>query len=221
MEQDRFIWCLLISTICHLGWAGGYFWQKPTLLPAPNTPVKIFEVSIIHDANQEKPKNPLQTAQKDHTETLKNTEIHDLQTTPKPQKPLWLQALNTPTILKKNEPLKPKPLRKRQITVSTAQSHEAIYLDSWRQHVEKHGNEIYPKLFKEQQVYGELTMLVAIDAAGNLKEANILQSSGVALLDEAALNIVKRAAPYQPLPPAITTEADVLEIIRTWKFEPK
>ena len=47
----------------------------------------------------------------------------------------------------------------------------------------------------------------------------ILQSSGYSLLDRAALRVVYLAAPYPPFGEALAAEADVLEIIRTWRFE--
>jgi protein TonB len=43
---------------------------------------------------------------------------------------------------------------------------------------------------------------------------------GNAVLDEAALKIVRMAAPYAPFPPALREKADKLEIIRTWDFAP-
>ena len=44
------------------------------------------------------------------------------------------------------------------------------------------------------------------------------RSSGHALLDEAAVRIVKLAAPYAPFPPAIRKDTDIIEITRTWAF---
>ena len=38
-------------------------------------------------------------------------------------------------------------------------------------------------------------------------------------LDEAAVRIVKMAAPYAPFPPDIRKDYDIIEITRTWKFE--
>jgi protein TonB len=37
-------------------------------------------------------------------------------------------------------------------------------------------------------------------------------------LDEAAVSIVRLAAPFAPLPPDIRSKVDVLHITRTWKF---
>jgi protein TonB len=37
-------------------------------------------------------------------------------------------------------------------------------------------------------------------------------------LDDAAIRIVKLAAPYAPFPEDIRKEVDILHITRTWKF---
>lgn len=61
-------------------------------------------------------------------------------------------------------------------------------------------------------------MLVSILPNGDVADVQILQSSGQSLLDNAALEIVKLAAPFAPFPDAMRAEADILEIIRTWRF---
>ena len=50
---------------------------------------------------------------------------------------------------------------------------------------------------------------------GSLKQVKVLDSSGHKILDEAAVRIVKLAAPYTPFPEEMRREVDVLEIIRT------
>ena len=49
-------------------------------------------------------------------------------------------------------------------------------------------------------------------------EVRILDSSGYAILDDAAVRIVQLAAPFAPFPPEMRRNTDVLEIIRTWQF---
>ena len=46
-----------------------------------------------------------------------------------------------------------------------------------------------------------------------------MRSSGYRLLDDAAVRIVKMAAPFAPLPPALRKETDILHILRTWQFQ--
>ncbi len=68
------------------------------------------------------------------------------------------------------------------------------------------------------QMYGNVRMLVALQPTGRINEVRILQSSGHTVLDQAALNIVNLAAPFEPFPDELRTEADILEIIRTFRF---
>ena len=84
----------------------------------------------------------------------------------------------------------------------------------WRQRVERIGNANYPG----GNVFGDLRMLVILGYDGTLKEVRILESSGHKVLDDAALRIVRLAAPYQGFPVEMRKKYDQLEIIRTWKF---
>jgi protein TonB len=109
----------------------------------------------------------------------------------------------------------------RKYTLSSAsarKSHEASYLDSWRRRVEAVGNINYPVQARHQQVYGNVRMLIALNASGQISETRIIQSSGESLLDQAAVDIVNLAAPFEPFPEELKAEADILEIVRTFRF---
>lgn len=111
--------------------------------------------------------------------------------------------------------------RPRRFTISSAstkKSQDALYLDNWRRRIEAVGNLNYPDAARRQQLYGSLRLLVSILPNGDVADVQILQSSGQSLLDNAALEIVKLAAPFAPFPDAMRAEADILEIIRTWRF---
>ena len=84
----------------------------------------------------------------------------------------------------------------------------------WRQKVERVGNANYPA----GNLYGDLRMLVVINWDGKLKDLRILESSGHKMLDDAALRIVRIAAPFQDFTVEMRKKYDQLEIIRTWKF---
>jgi len=109
----------------------------------------------------------------------------------------------------------------RKYTLSSAsarESHEASYLDSWRRRVEAVGNINYPVQARQQQVYGNVRMLIALNASGQISETRIIQSSGESLLDQAAVDIVNLAAPFEPFPEELKAETDILEIVRTFRF---
>ena len=111
-----------------------------------------------------------------------------------------------------------RPRRVVLTAASTQRSEDALYLDGWRRRIEAIGNLNYPDAAKRQKLYGSLRLLVSILPNGSIQKTEILQSSGHAILDQAALDIVMLASPYEPFPPELSKQADVVEIIRTWRF---
>ena len=110
------------------------------------------------------------------------------------------------------------PRVKRITSLSTAASADAFYLNSWRRKIEKIGNLNYPVEARKRKLYGSLRLLVAIEADGSLRRVKILESSGHKMLDDAAVRIVRLAAPFAPFPDELRATTDLLEIIRTWQF---
>ena len=94
----------------------------------------------------------------------------------------------------------------------------AYYLASWRRKVERVGQLNYPREARAQGIVGSLRLLVTIMPDGALDDVRVLETSGHPLLDDAALRIVRLAAPYAPFPPTMRATTDVLEIERTWRF---
>lgn len=116
--------------------------------------------------------------------------------------------------------LKTRGVRTRQISAAVKQSPtDAAYLESWRRKVEEIGNLHYPEQAKRHGVYGNVKLKVAIDKEGQLVDVRILESSGKEVLDQAALQIIRLSAPFEPMPESIRETTDVLEIVRNWKFE--
>lgn len=109
-------------------------------------------------------------------------------------------------------------LRRRSVSASTREFRYANYLAAWARKVERIGNLNYPQAAKEQHLHGNLILHVAVRKDGTVEAIRVVRSSGYDLLDQAAVNIVKLAAPYSPFPPDIASETDVLDIIRTWQF---
>ena len=94
----------------------------------------------------------------------------------------------------------------------------AWYKDEWRKKVERIGNLNYPDDARRRQIHGSLRLLVSINRDGSLYEVMVLESSGEQVLDQAAMRIVRLAAPYAPFTGDLA-DIDRLEIIRTWRFE--
>lgn len=111
-----------------------------------------------------------------------------------------------------------RPKIHRLNAASTMRDKGAWYKDEWRKKVERVGNLNYPEEARRQRIYGSLRMLVSINRDGTLYEVQVLESSGQQVLDQAALRIVRLAAPFAPFTGDLA-DIDRLEIIRTWRFE--
>ncbi|MBQ0747593.1 MAG: energy transducer TonB [Marinobacter sp.] len=112
-----------------------------------------------------------------------------------------------------------KPRVMRVTAASTLKSTNAWYVQNWVSKVTRVGNINYPTEARRAGVYGTLRMLVSMQKDGTIKEVAILQSSGSTLLDDAAIRIVRMAAPFAPFPDEMRKDVDELEIIRTWSFQ--
>lgn len=112
-----------------------------------------------------------------------------------------------------------KPRVMRVTAASTLKSTNAWYVQNWVSKVTRVGNINYPTEARNAGIYGTLRLLVSLKKDGTIKEVAILQSSGSTVLDDAAIRIVRMAAPFAPFPDEMRKEVDELEIIRTWSFQ--
>ncbi len=108
--------------------------------------------------------------------------------------------------------------RRKFVSASTKEYKYSNYLDAWRRKVERIGNINYPDEARRQKLYGNLVLLVSLRADGTIYEIEVRRSSGHKILDDAAIRIVRLAAPYAPFPAEIRKETDILDITRTWQF---
>ena len=113
----------------------------------------------------------------------------------------------------------PRSERALRLPESPARPDFAYYLRAWRRDVERVGKLNYPAQARRRDITGSLRLLVVISADGTLVNVRILESSGHAVLDAAALRIVRLAAPFAPFPASIRALADTLEIERVWRFQ--
>lgn len=113
-----------------------------------------------------------------------------------------------------------RPRIRRLTSVSAKAAVDAKYLDDWRRRIERIGNIHYPAEAKRNHLYGELRLAVVILPNGYVDDIEVLHSSGIRVLDDAAMRIVRLAEPFQTFPSELKKEVDKLEIIRTWRFIP-
>lgn len=95
---------------------------------------------------------------------------------------------------------------------------DAAYLAAWTQKVKKIGNLNYPYKARKKNLSGNLMIEVTLHPNGSLVSIRILQSSKHKVLDNAAINIVKLAAPFAAVPAEVLQGRKVLRIVRTWLF---
>jgi protein TonB len=111
-----------------------------------------------------------------------------------------------------------RPSRKF-VSASTREYAWAAYLRAWVDRAERVGNLNYPDEARRRHIGGVVVINVGIRRDGSVERADIVQSSHIPVLDEAALRIAKLAEPYPPLPKT-AEDPDILNVVRTWQFLP-
>jgi protein TonB len=113
--------------------------------------------------------------------------------------------------------------KKTQITPSTREVGYAMYYKALQTRVEKIGTLNFPQQ-DGKKLYGELVVYIPIFQDGTIYEREggpkVQVSSGVPALDNAALRIVRRAAPFGRFPANMRASGkdEVWEIITRFKF---
>lgn len=104
------------------------------------------------------------------------------------------------------------------VSADTRQSVVAAYLDAWKRRIEAVGAAYLPQLGDIGDISGSPTLMVSIEASGDLVDAIIRRSSGSTILDLAALDILQRASPFKPFPDEIAAEYETLRFEYKWLF---
>lgn len=112
-----------------------------------------------------------------------------------------------------------RPRVQRLTATSTMKASDAYYVNNWRDKIERMGTINYPKEAENCFNDCRLRVLVAINPNGTIHDLKILESSGRKVLDDAAMRIVRMAAPFAPFTEDMRATTDILEIIRTWQFK--
>ena len=107
--------------------------------------------------------------------------------------------------------------RRRFVSPAAREGVHAIYYDTLRRRIEDLGTRNFPEA-NGQKLYGELTMLVAVDVDGRVAQAEIIESSRNRTLDRRALSIVKAASPYGPFTAPMRAQFDQLVFISRFRF---
>ena len=99
---------------------------------------------------------------------------------------------------------------------SVVNSDEAMYLNIWQRKIETIGDKIIQENNKDYQ--GTVQVMATIDKKGNLIKSDILKSSGSAIIDNMAIQILNESAPFAPFNGAMINDYSFIEIVRDWNF---
>lgn len=108
--------------------------------------------------------------------------------------------------------------RELLISANTRESRIATYLSTWKTKVEQVGTLNFPQAASRSATTRYPVLEVAINADGRLKEVVVRNSSGQRELDQAAMEILRLAAPFEPFPEGLRAEYDVLRFAYEWRF---
>jgi protein TonB len=104
------------------------------------------------------------------------------------------------------------------IAADTRESDVAVYLDNWRRKIERVGTMNFPTVARRQKLSGTPVIEVTIGSDGKLLDTVVRRSSGHMEIDEAAMRILKLAAPFDPFPAELTAKHDQIRIAYEWQF---
>jgi protein TonB len=102
----------------------------------------------------------------------------------------------------------------RIVSLETQSSEYAPYLADVKRRIERRWQ--IPPYAREVGLTGRLVLVFSITPEGNLAQVRITDSSGTSVLDEAAVQAVRAAAPYAPFPPMFTFER--LTIVADFRY---
>jgi periplasmic protein TonB len=146
----------------------------------------------------------------------------DREQTPSARPPLMLQSL--PQIAQDSGAMLPELVLRgdtaagAELLADTRASQIARYLHGWKLRVERVGTLNFPNEARRRALSGNPVLEVAIGADGALEQVVVRRSSGHAELDQAAVNIVRLASPFDPFPTAMRESYPVLRFAYEWQF---
>jgi protein TonB len=101
----------------------------------------------------------------------------------------------------------------------TQSSIVAPYLDEWRRKVERLGTLNYPGIARRLDTRVSPVLAVELGADGRLLRVSIQRSSGQADVDQAALEILRLASPFDPFPRDMARQYPRLRFAYEWRFD--
>lgn len=106
--------------------------------------------------------------------------------------------------------------KKRYVSPSTREVVYAVYYDELRRRIEERGTTQFPEV-DGRKLYGELTMIITVNHTGQVLATEVVQGSGIPLLDRRAQAIV-RALSFGNFSPAMRQQADQIVVVSRFRF---
>ncbi len=199
---------------------------RPTTALSASHPITQIGDPDGADLTDGTPHEPVPTAEQlvSHAQSADQVPVPDTTEKPSdlPQKAAALIDQTAPQTLAAEIDLRaelPKPDDRTLIAApNTRESDLAEYLDGWRRRVERVGTANFPARFLGDTSVGRPTLEVVIDRDGRLDNIVVRRSSGDKALDQAALEILRLASPFDPLPDNIRAKYDFLRFAYEWEF---
>ena len=107
--------------------------------------------------------------------------------------------------------------KKRFVSPATREEVYAVYYDALKRKIEDEGTENFPQV-GGKKLYGELTMIVTVDAKGHVVDTEVVESSGNRMLDRQAAAIARAAGPFGNFTPAMRRQAEQISVVSRFKF---
>jgi len=102
----------------------------------------------------------------------------------------------------------------RIVSLETQGSEYAPYLAEVKRRIERHWE--IPPYARQTGLTGKLVLVFSITPGGTLAQVEITESSGTSVLDDAAVQAVRDAAPYAPFPSMFTFQR--LTIVANFRY---
>ncbi len=107
--------------------------------------------------------------------------------------------------------------KKRYVSPATREVPYAVYYETMRRLIEDMGTTNFPVL-GGKKLYGELTMLITVNADGRVLETEVVDGSGTSVLDRRAEQIARAAGPFGTFSDEMRRDAEQLVLVSRFKF---
>lgn len=107
--------------------------------------------------------------------------------------------------------------KKRYVSPATREVPYAVYYDTMRRLIEDMGTSNFPT-FGGKKLYGELTMLITVNHDGQVLATEVVDSSGMPVLDRRAELIARSAGPFGSFTDEMRRSFDQLVLVSRFKF---